>query len=157
MPAKPRALVIGVGNAYRSDDAVGLIVAHRLRTLASNHVTVLEQSGEGTHLMEAWKDSETVILLDAVFSGAKAGTIHRFDARLQRVPRDFFRYSTHAFGVSDAIELARALDRLPPRLVVYGIEGKSFEVGTQLSLEVEKATQELTELLLQELSSAGRS
>ena len=31
LPRQPRALVIGVGNGYRGDDAVGLMVAQRLQ------------------------------------------------------------------------------------------------------------------------------
>ena len=37
----------------------------------------------------------------------------------------------------EAVELARELDRLPRRLVVYGIEGESFEAGEGLSPAVE--------------------
>ena len=35
--------------------------------------------------------------------------------------------STHALGLAEAMELARALGRLPP-VIVYGIEGKTFEI-----------------------------
>jgi hydrogenase maturation protease len=71
-------------------------------------------SGDGAALMEVWRGEETVIIIDAVKSGALPGTIRRFDARAQPIPKDAFRCSTHAFGVAEAIELARALARLPP-------------------------------------------
>ena len=45
------------------------------------------------------------------------------DARTSRLPMGQFRCSTHALGVAEAIELARALDRLPRKLIVFGIEG----------------------------------
>jgi Ni,Fe-hydrogenase maturation factor len=38
-------LVIGVGNAFRGDDAVGLIVARRLRRSGAKGLTVIEESG----------------------------------------------------------------------------------------------------------------
>ena len=136
---KPRILVIGVGNAYRSDDAVGLVVAQRLEEQTIDHVRVLEESGDGMTLMESWKNTDSVILVDAVCSGAKTGTLHRFDAHTQPIPVKFFHYSTHAFGIAEAIELSRTFNQLPPHLIVYGIEGKCFEEGTGLSLEVEKA------------------
>lgn len=82
LAADPRILIIGVGNEYRSDDAVGLLVARRLRELTLNNARVVEESGEGARLMKSWRDVDNVILLDAVFSGAKPGTIHRFDARV---------------------------------------------------------------------------
>jgi hydrogenase maturation protease len=152
-PRKSSALIIGVGNEYRGDDAVGLIVARRLKEQSPDYVKVLEESGEGAALMESWKDADTVIIVDAVHSGAKPGILHRFEVHAQPIPTDFFHYSTHAFGVSEAIELARALNQLPPRLIVYGIEGKSFEAGVGLSLEVEKTAQKVVERVLQEIYS----
>jgi hydrogenase maturation protease len=135
-----RILVIGVGNTYRGDDAVGLIVVERLKNRqALNNVTLLEESGEGAALMEAWRGADAVILVDAVSSGSEPGTIHRLDVSQQTIPANFFSYSTHAFGLAEAIEVARALNALPPRLVVYGIEGKNFAPGMGLSPEVEPA------------------
>jgi hydrogenase maturation protease len=150
-PGRPRTLIIGLGNEYRRDDAVGLVVARRLREAAPESVRVLEESGEGTGLIESWQDADAVILIDAVHSGAKPGTLHRLDAHAQPIAKKFFRYSTHAFGVAEAVELARALGRLPPRLIVYGVEGKSFEAGVGLSPEVEAAVQAVVGRVLGEV------
>lgn len=148
---KPHILLIGVGNAYRHDDAVGLIIAWWLKEKSVDHVRVREEIGEGTSLMESWKDADEVILIDAVQSGAPPGTLHRLDAHAQQIPTDFFHYSTHAFSVAEAIELARALKRLPPRLIVYGIEGKNFEAGEGLSPEVKNALPEMVKQILLEI------
>jgi hydrogenase maturation protease len=145
-------LLIGVGNDYRSDDAAGLIVARRVRAHALDQVCVREASGEGAALMEAWKAAQTVVLIDAVCSGAEAGTIYRIEAHRQPLPAKFFYCSTHAFGVTEAIELARALNQLPPRLIVYGIEGRNFEAGIGLSPEVDEAVQRVVECALQDLA-----
>jgi len=114
-------------------------------------VRVLEESGDGAALLESWQDADAVILIDAVRSGAKPGTIHRLDANAQPVAKKFFRFSTHAFGLAEAVELARALGRLPPRLIVYGVEGKSFEAGVGLSPEVEGAVDVVAERVLGEV------
>ena len=147
-----KTLVIGVGNAFRGDDGVGLIVAQQLRTLALDGVAVLEQSGEGTALVEVWGDAAEVIVVDAVSSGSEPGIIHRYEATGQPLPALFSGGSTHAFGLGEAIELARSLDRLPDQLVVYGVEGKAFELGTGLSPVVEAAAGNLVELISRELS-----
>jgi hydrogenase maturation protease len=155
LPADARILVIGVGNEYRSDDAAGLVVARRLRQLSLGNVTVIEESGEGTDLMESWKGADTVIIVDAASSGAKPGTIHRIDARAQRIPTGLLRYSTHAFSVGEAVELARAMNRLPPRMVVYGIEGERFDEGTVLSRAVQGSVDTVVDLLLKQLRTAA--
>lgn len=132
--------VIGVGSPYRSDDGVGIAVVRRIREQNPPGFTVLEASGEGAELLEAWKGATVVILVDAVHSGsAPPGTIHRLDVHSQPVPSRFFHYSSHAFSVAEAVELARALNRLPPYLIIYGIEGKNFSAGEALSIEVEQA------------------
>jgi len=155
MQNKHSILIIGIGNAYRGDDAVGLRVAQDIKKEALVHVTVSEQSGDGISLMDSWKDSDAVILIDAVYSGAKPGTIHRFDAHTQPIPSKFFHYSTHAFGVAEAIELARALKQLPPHLIVYGIEGKCFEAGIKLSWEAEKAVEEVMMRVQQDIHTCS--
>lgn len=138
-----KTLVIGVGNEYRGDDAVGLIVARRIRDDSSTRVSVREESGEGAALMEAWQGVESIILIDAVQAGGAPGTIYRFEAHVEPMPTRFFHYSTHAFSVAEAIELARKLNQLPARLIVYGIEGRNFEAGIGLSPEVEQAAQDV--------------
>jgi hydrogenase maturation protease len=140
-------VVIGVGNAYRGDDAVGLAVAERLRGRDPSGVIVLDCEQEPTRLLDAWEDADVALVVDAAASGAQPGTVHRFDASDGRVPARVFRSSTHAFGVGDAVELARALGRLPARVVVYGVEGADFSAGTSLSAPVEAAVEGVVDQL----------
>lgn len=149
---KPKIRVIGIGNGYRRDDAAGRIVAQRLKERMPPDVEVLEESGEGTALLEAWRKAEDVFLIDAVQSGAPAGTVHRIDVQTRPLPAALFRHSTHAFGMAEAVELARVLHQLPFRLIVYGIEGRWFDAGLGLSPEVEKAVVEAEIRLREEIA-----
>lgn len=140
-------LVIGVGNEWRRDDAAGLVVARRLRQSSPRAVRVIEHEGEPLDLIEEWAGAAAAIVLDAVSSGAEPGTIHRLDALAMRLPAELFRGSTHALGVAEAVELGRALERLPRRLLVLGIEGERFDAGAGLSQEVERAATRLVDEL----------
>ena len=146
-------IVIGVGNAWRGDDGAGLAVARRVRELAPAGVEVREVESDATALVDVWSGAEHVVVVDAAQSGAAPGTVRRFDARSQPLPVRSLRSSTHAFGVSDAVELARSLDRLPGRLDVCAIEGASFVAGDSLSPSVERAVAALAD----ELSAARRA
>lgn len=147
-------LVIGVGNTFRGDDGVGPVVAARLKELALPGVTVLEQSGEGTSLMAAWENVAYVIVVDAVQSGTEPGTIHRLDVTDKPIPAQFgSRFSGHAFGVAGAVEMARLLDRLPKRLIVYGIEGLTFATGQGLSAEVERGVETAVQQIREEITA----
>ena len=131
-----RICVIGVGNESRGDDAVGLEVARRLHRLRLPGVTVQEMGGDLSSLLDRWQDADAVILIDASAADAAPGAIVRLEPLTQPIPKGVFPCSTHAFGVVEAIELARALQQLPPYLTVYGIEGKQFNMGGELSAEV---------------------
>jgi hydrogenase maturation protease len=142
-----RTVVIGVGNAMRGDDAAGVEVALRLRGVACDE--------EPSRLIEAWEGADAAVLVDTVVSGAAPGTIHRFDASEEPIPARALRSSTHAIGLAETIELARALGRLPKSVVVYGIEGASFEAGAPLSPEVEAAVSRLVTTIEEELCTSA--
>src|SRR6476619_6147364 len=63
--ARPRVILIGVGNAWRGDDGAGLAVARRVRELAPAGVDVREVEGDATTLLEAWVGAEHVAVVDA--------------------------------------------------------------------------------------------
>ena len=67
--------MIGIGNAYRSDDSAGLIAARRVKEQVSEDYSVIEHTSEGAALMELWKGADRVIVMDAVRSGAAPGTV----------------------------------------------------------------------------------
>jgi len=149
---RPSVAVIGVGNALRHDDAAGLEIVRRLRARAqAAKIAVYEQEGETLALLDMWEGVDAVVLVDAVRCGGAPGSICRLDATSAPIPaRLRGSSSTHAVGVGDAIELARALHRLPKRVVLVGVEGRRFDAGTGLSEEVEAAIAPLADAVLRE-------
>lgn len=144
-------VVIGVGNAMRGDDGVGLLVAAALEERVPPGVSVVPCEQEPSRLIDAWAGAKTAIVVDAAASGAAPGTVNRFDASETAIPAGVFRSSTHAFGVGDAIELARALGRLPDRVLVYGVEGGAFAPGEPLTPPVEAAVEQVAAAVLSDL------
>jgi hydrogenase maturation protease len=149
-------LLLGIGNEFRSDDGIGLIIVRQIQNTQLSSIIVKEASGEGAALMEAWQGYENVIIVDAMLSGAKPGTILKIDASKETVPANLFHYSTHAFSVAEAIELAREMKILPPRLVVYGIEGANFNAGITISQVVQESGQQVLEQIVKEGTVANR-
>jgi len=147
-------LVIGIGNLYRHDDAAGLLAARKLKEIAPGGVTVLEESGEATALIQAWAGADEVVLVDAVSSGAAPGSLYRFEVGQDPLRADLFAASSHTLGVSQAIELARALHCLPRCLTVYGIEGADFSPGVGLSPAVEHSLPVVVQQIHQEFCCA---
>jgi hydrogenase maturation protease len=131
--------IIGIGNPDRGDDAAGLIASQRLGGI--------EHNGDALSLLEAWADGGDFILIDAVTTGAAAGTIHTWDAQHLPPEADQLRSSTHALSVADAFRLAAATGRLPASLTVIGIEARQFAPGAPPSPEVLAAVDKVVEQL----------
>ncbi len=154
-----RVLLIGVGNDWRRDDGAGLAVARRLQKLGQPWLTVQESAGDPAALLASFQEAATVILVDAAASGAEPGTVFKLEADVDSRPlrklRQNCRGSSHGLGVAEAVELARALDLLPPRLVIYGLEGADFGPGPGLSAVVAQAVEEAAGRILRE-AAAGQ-
>lgn len=131
-------LIIGIGNRARGDDAVGLRVVEAIGLSEM----VLEHDGEPASLIALWEGHDAVVLIDAISSGSPPGTIVEIDASHSVLPAGMC-HSTHALGPAEAVELARALGRLPARITLLGIEGSDYSFGAGLSPEVEAAVHEV--------------
>jgi hydrogenase maturation protease len=142
--------VIGCGNLDRGDDAAGVLVARRLQTLVVKipRIEIIEHTGDSLSLMDCWVGYGHVIVVDATPPSGEPGRVQVWNAHGDRLPEDVFPCSTHAFGVRDAVELARAMNRLPREMLIYGIEGKQFSLGAPLSREVERSVESVAQQLL---------
>ncbi len=140
-----RPLVIGIGNPYRHDDGLGPALIERLRLAGEDRLEIVEETGEPAALVQRWSGRGCVLLVDAVDSGGLPGGLHRFDCQ-----RGSWRagpppavLSTHGSGIVEAVELGRALDRLPDQLVFFGIEVEDTSDGVGLSPKVSVALDSL--------------
>jgi hydrogenase maturation protease len=145
-----KRVAICVGNETRGDDAVGRRVAALLREAAPLGVEIIERDGEATALLDALEGATQAVLIDACVSGAAAGAVRRIDVTREGLPQGELAGSTHGLGLACAIELARALGRLPPMCVVYAIEGAGFAHGAPLSPEAEAGAREAARRALAE-------
>ncbi len=131
-----RPLILGIGNEFRQDDAAGLLVARALAADPPSGWDVIEHHGEGTGLMALWQGRSRLILVDAVSSGVLPGLLHDIPVHLQPLPAHFSAYSSHAFGLAQAIEMSRVMGDLPACVDVIGIEAAAFTQGGQMTPEV---------------------
>ena len=133
-----RPLVVGVGNRDRGDDAVGPQIAARIAALGVPGLDVVEHEeplGLVPHLLER----DHVVIVDASAPRGRPGrlAVHVVgDSQLNAGAEG--TGGTHGFGVVQAVELTRALGRLPTRLVLIGVEAATLEAGRPLSQAVSR-------------------
>lgn len=145
---EPRSLVVGLGSVDRGDDGAGPVVAALVRDELAAHgpddVQIVEHE-DPTALLDLWPAFGSVVVIDAIRSSSPAGTVSvlRVEpgpdaapllARIAPGPA-----GTHGLGLAAAVELARALGRLPDSLTIVGIHGDSFDHGQSMSAPVAAA------------------
>ncbi len=145
-PPHGRAMVIGVGSIDRGDDAVGPVVAGRVRdaVLASGDSWVdVVVHEDPTALADAMAGLDVAVVIDAVQSGDEPGRVTWREVGCGEPALPAGRApgvaGTHGMGLATAIELSRALGLLPARVVVVGVEAVDFGHGRALSAPVMSA------------------
>ncbi len=135
-------LVIGIGNEWRGDDGVGPWIVKMLRDQQLPNIKTIPNVADGLDLLDAWRDASTVYVIDALRGCGEPGTVIRVNALTENLPTEA-GYSSHTFGLAEAIELGRTLDSLPKKLIVIGIEGDNFAMGDRLTEKVQTVAAQL--------------
>lgn len=127
-PARaPRILIAGIGNIFLGDDGFGVAVAQKLvtRTLPRG-VEARDFGIRGMDLAYAMQnDYDAVILIDASPRGQAPGTLYVIDAQVDS--EGPMTMDTHGMDPVKVLALARALGRVPPRVIVLGCEPERLE------------------------------
>ena len=148
----PWAAVIGVGNEFRHDDGIGPALATEVQHRNLPGVRVVTTDGEPTGLLDAWADVTLAVVIDAVLcQPAMPGRVHR--TTVDKLPPATGAAGTHGFGIPEAVELGRVLDRMPQQLIVYAVEASDVSLGLGLSPPVATALPALVDAVLGELGS----
>ncbi|MFZ1107670.1 MAG: hydrogenase maturation protease [Rhodomicrobium sp.] len=139
-------LVAALGNPDRGDDGAGPEVARLLEGRLPPQARILGRRGDMLSLIEDWAGCDALICIDAAAApAAEPGRIHRIDLTRNELPQDLSFTSSHAFGLPEAVALARALKLAPRCIIVYAIEGRCFDMGAALSAEVLAAASEVAD------------
>ncbi len=144
-------LFIGVGNLYAGDDRAGRLAADLLAKKNISNIEIKQCLGDAAELIEFFETDRIIYCCDAVHTSGRPGKIYRFEAHKKPLPVELFSLTTHDFGLPQAVELARNMNKMPRELVIYGIAGGNFQPGSEMSPEVKKSVQEVADRIAAEL------
>ena len=119
----PPIRIVGCGSA-NGDDRVGAMTIDALRRRDVGGASLHLARG-GDELLDLLDGHGTLILIDAMVSGAAAGVVHELTwphPRLQQLRPG----STHDLNPAAALLLAEALGVLPPRVIILAVEAAQF-------------------------------
>jgi len=150
--------IIGIGQSLRGDDAAGLAAVHLWKQIyqAGNmHADVQVELTElpGLGLLSLLEGSRVAILVDAMHSNSKAGTVRVLtESQLEAFTTG--AGSAHGWGVAETLLLGRKLmsSSLPGTLILIGIEAGQLNLGETLSPQVKSVLPDVARLIEQSLN-----
>ncbi|MBL8822343.1 MAG: hydrogenase maturation protease [Planctomycetia bacterium] len=151
-------LLIGLGS-HHGDDQVGWKLAEDLGRLAD---LPFRQAAIPAGLLHWLNGVDQLYVFDACQSGGTPGQVYRWQCGAHGqflegiIPgvKSLRSMNTHQLSLPDTLSLAHRLEMLPRRVVIWGIEGKSFETGQPLSSEITALLPDILRQLASELDHA---
>ena len=116
-----RTLVLGLGNEYAGDDAVGVLAVRALRAELAGNADVVESGASGLALLEVFAGHDRAVVVDSIRTGRRpAGTIVETGlAELGLAVEP----SLHQAGIPELAAVARRLGMgFPDRTRVLAVE-----------------------------------
>lgn len=149
-------LVLGLGNILLQDEGVGVRVVERLLSdyVFPDNVLVLDGGTLGLDLLPYIEDAQYVAIVDAVEMNRAPGSLVRLENG--EIPAFVTqKLSPHQLGLQDMMALTKLRGHSPEQVVLWGIQGASFEVSLELTPAIAAQVQVLAENVLQELNRWG--
>ena len=154
-----KIVIIGVGQTMRGDDGAGPAavktwVERYPQTLGATQIQTEIEELPGLNLLSLLQGSDAAIIVDAVQSKNKPGTLHLIQDDSQFLSRDKAQ-SAHNLGVQETLALARLLlfEDLPKLITIIGIEVENVALGENLSIDVKNVIPKAADLIEKQLQS----
>lgn len=146
-----RVVVLGLGNLLRQDEGVGLHVVRALS--AAPFADRAELVDGGPAMLEAlsqWREIDKLVVIDAVRAGREPGSIARVVLR-QVAEQPSPVLALNEQELLEGLALLRRLGVKVGEIVVYGVEPKATDWGTELSDTVSACLPQLAEQVEREI------
>lgn len=133
-----RIAVIGLGNALRRDDAVGIAVLESLLRLGKRRgVEYLNFGIASFDLIHRLQDYNAALLIDGVSAGLPAAELKIFDLQEIFFPAAEQPVSSHQLNLKDIFELSQKLG-IKTKIYVAGIQVEDISFGQGLSRSLQE-------------------
>ncbi len=149
--------VLGCGSPLMGDDGIGLKVIEALKNTeleGLEGLDILDAGVCGLDLLNLLEGAKKVIIVDAVLTGSRAGSVLRIEGRdLVKGTDTHTLVSVHDLTITDVLRIGEHVQSLP-EIVVIGIEiGElATEFSRDISPEILKAVDEAIKLIREEIS-----
>jgi len=148
---KPRITVVGVGNLLLKDEGIGIHIVRALQQRDIPPDIIIIDGGTSIDLPYYLKDSNKLIIIDAVKAGSKPGTVYRFHPHGIDIESSDM-VSAHELGLKKSLEMMKLMENQPGETTIIGVEPKEIGWGTELSTDLQHKVPEIVNIILKEIS-----
>jgi len=152
--------IIGLGNPLRGDDAIGIVLLHRLQAKKKKTwraFSFIDAGTGGLTILHDLSDFTHVLFIDAIDFQSTPGQHHVFSANdILTSPVLPTTVSTHEPDLFTVIRLSSQMGTLPKVVKIFGVQPATLDYRTGLSPQVTGQVEELTKTLVSLLDQLPR-
>ena len=158
MDASPRVLILGIGNLLWADEGFGVRAVEALNASHefSGNVTLMDGGTQGIYLVQHIRDTDILIVFDAVDYGLPPGTMKLVEG--EDVPKFLGakKMSLHQTGFQEVLAMAEMMGDYPAHVFLIGVQPVELEdYGGSLRDEVKAQIDPAIKEALRYLAARG--
>ena len=136
--------VIAVGNDLYGDDGIGNAVLCALEQMPEmSRIELVDGATDALGLIDHFLGTDHVIIIDAAQMGEKPGTVKVFSREEVKLQIKMDHLSVHGISLAETLDIAQAVDSLPKKITIIGIEPKNIGISQNLSDVVKNSIPEI--------------
>jgi hydrogenase maturation protease len=149
--------IIAVGNDLYGDDGIGNAVLNALKQIPEmKKIELIDGATDALGLIDHFEGTEHIIIVDAAQMGEKPGTVKVFSREEVKLKIKMDHLSVHGISLAETFDIAQAVDSLPNKITIIGIEPKNIGISEILSDVVRKSIPEVVSNIIN-LTNINRS
>jgi len=146
-----RVTVMGVGNDLLSDEGIGVHVIKAMEgQQLPDGVIIVNGWVAGIDLLQEIRNTEQLIIIDAIDAGDRPGTVYRFRAEEVEVLINQHKTSLHQVDLFETLKLAKFLGSYP-ETVIIGIQPRDIVWGTEPSPLLAAMIPQIVDVVIDEI------
>lgn len=144
-----KVLILGIGNMLLSDDGLGVYIVRHMEesgTPLPEGVSLLDGGTAGFDLLGLIDDYDKIVIVDALKTNDKPGSIYRFTP--EHAVESRARFSLHEVGIMEVIKTLRIMDNNPEVEFVGIVPENISDINTTISQAVMESIPRAVEVIL---------
>lgn len=132
--------IIAVGNDLYGDDGIGNTILEELDHMPEmQNIELIDGATDALGLIDHFEKDDHIILIDAAQMSEKPGTVKVFTKDEVKLNIKMDHLTVHGISLAETFDIATAVDRMPKKITIIGIEPENIGIFEKLSDTVKQS------------------